>query len=170
MKGVMMFAVGISVAAVYFAAGSSAAPPTADVLVAAPPAQVRAQLAPLFDAVERKATSMTTVTGRPPIKVAYRFEHGGDTMGFEAKAGFRTVILKVRTAAGAQPGTTQLSVYAEPSSLITSARKPDPLSAVSDVLTRAEPQFAEGARVNALFDSGWYDPTRPDRPYGALLR
>lgn len=165
MRGLVLFATSISATAVWFAVGSDDAPAERAV-VAAPRAAVYAQLDPLFAAIEAKATTVATVTGTPPIKVHYVFERTpGEVLGFTAKAGFRTVSLKVRLNDGPQPGTTGFAVSAEPASLLSSTGKPDTLSALTDVLSRAEPQFVEGARVKALFDSGLYDPNRPDRPY-----
>lgn len=171
MRAVLGFAVAVSALAIYFAAADASEPPTAEALVAAPRAQVFGQLDPLFAAIEAKATTMTTVTGKPPIVVKYTFvREPGEQVGFTAKAGFRTVALKVRLADGDQPGTTKLRIVAEPESLLSSSKKQDALSALTDVLERAEPQFAEGARVNALFDSGLYRPDMPDRPYGTYIR
>ena len=163
MKGHLLLAVVICAVVFYFFRPAPDVA-TAQETIAVPRAQLYAKYDALFAAIERKAATVGTVTGTPPIPVKFSFaRHDGEMLDMAGTAGFRTVELKVWLADGARPGETVLNVMASPESMLQKTGDTEVQRQVETILYRVDEQLVEGHRVTALFGEG---PNAPSAERG----
>ncbi|RZI74483.1 MAG: hypothetical protein EOP13_08545 [Pseudomonas sp.] len=126
--------------------------PTAQTVVNMPPEDLFRSLSPLYAEIERKSRIIQTVTGRPPVPVAFKFARvEGEMLSMSGTAGFRTVGVKAWIEGAQQPGQSVLKVQFEPASLLQKSGERDPHVALRKILQQTAYQFAPGKRITALF-------------------
>jgi hypothetical protein len=160
--------VGALVLCAFFVMGMwNDAQPNAEGVVQRPRAQVYASLARQYAAVEAKAQRTHSVTGDPPVPVAFTFDREDDKMlSLTAKAGWRTIKLKTWLEDGPGPNQTRIKVLFEPESMRerSGAGSGDLAATIETILWRTETQLGDGKRAYALFGGA---PERQDSGYSS---
>ena len=150
MRVLMGLTIAISAFAIYMFRDTST--PTAEQVVAASPAQLYARYDGMLGAIERKAATVTTVTGTPPYPVKFTFaRREGRMLDMTGTAGFRTVEVKAWFDDGDRPGETRLKVMFEPESLFAKSGDKELYRALETILQRTDAGFIQGQRITALF-------------------
>lgn len=150
MRLLVGFAVAISLFAIYAFRDTST--PTAEEVVAASPAELYARYDGLLGEIERKAATVTTVTGNPPYPVKFTFaRRDGRMLDMTGTAGFRKVEVKAWFDDGDRPGETKLKVMFEPESLFAKSGDKELHRALETILQRTSAEFVQGQRITALF-------------------
>ncbi len=151
MKSALVIA-GLVLGVTYMMMRPSDEPPTDETMVALPRAQLWAELAKPFASMQQKAEHITTVAGKPPVRVKFTFDRKeGEMLDVQGVAAFRTVEVKAWLEDGARPGETRLQVLFKPASLGSKTGSTDLRYQLRNLLEQGDAQFIEGERVTAMF-------------------